>query len=235
MKRIARTLRHHFGASYRHVAVRAAFPWYGRLLGLASLVLLGYLIGYAMYSGEGVAQLREQVSKLHDDNRALRAQSIHVESQKQVNQVAQNDLAREMAILQEENGKLKEDVAFYKSILEDGSSVGVLKLHSFKISKSAQPGKYDFRLLLIQSGRHDRNVQGSLQMFLSGVQDGKEISLPVDAGGGGRGFKVNFKYYQPIEGSFSIPERAPLNSVLVKVYTSGSSEPKLTQSVVLPQ
>lgn len=235
MKRIARTLRRHFGASYRHVAVRTAFPWYGRLLGLAGLVLLGYLIGYAKYSGDGVAQLREQLNKLNDENRSLRAQSIHVESQKQVNQVAQSDLAKEMAVLQEENGKLKEDVAFYKSILEDGSSVGVLKLHSFKISKSVRSGMYDFRLLLIQSGRHDRNVQGSLQLFLEGTQNGKVVSLPVITDSGVRGFKVNFKYYQPLDGSFSVPENTNVTSIQAKVYGLGSAEPKLTQSVALPQ
>lgn len=235
MKRIARLLRRHFGASYRSVAVRTAIPWYGRLLIVFLLVLLGYFIGYARYSGDGVAQLRDRISQLSEENRNLRTQSIHVESQKQVTQVTQNDLAKDMAALQEENGKLKEDVEFYKSILEGGSSVGVVKLHSFKISKSIRPGEYDFRLLLIQSGKHDKSVQGSLQLLLTGIQDGKEISIPVNSDAGGRGFKINFKYYQPVEGSFSIPAQASISSVQAKLFTLGSSEPKLTQSVQLPQ
>lgn len=235
MKRIARTLRQHFGASYRNVAVRAAFPWYGRLLGVIGLVVLGYFVGYAKYSGDGVAQLREQLNKLTEENNSLRTQSIHVESQKQVTQVAQNDLAKDMAVLQEENGKLKEDVEFYKSILEDGSSVGVLKLHSFKINKSVRPGEYDFRLLLIQSGRHEKSVQGSLQLLLTGTQDGKVVSIPVDPPTGGRGFKINFKYYQPVEGSFTVPDRASISNIQAKFYSLGSTEPKLTQSALLPQ
>lgn len=235
MKRIARTLRQHFGAPYRNVAVRAAFPWYGRLLGVIGLVVLGYFVGYAKYSGDGVAQLREQLNKLTEENNSLRTQSIHVESQKQVTQVAQNDLAKDMAVLQEENGKLKEDVEFYKSILEDGSSVGVLKLHSFKINKSVRPGEYDFRLLLIQSGRHEKSVQGSLQLLLTGTQDGKAVSIPVDPPTGGRGFKINFKYYQPVEGSFTVPDRASISNIQAKFYSLGSTEPKLTQSALLPQ
>ena len=235
MTRITRFLRRHFGASYRSVAVRAAIPWYGRLMFAVLLVVLGYLIGYTEFSGDGVAQLRDRVSQLTEENRNLRTQSIHVESQKQVTQVTQNDLAKDMAALQEENGKLKEDVEFYKSILEDGASVGVVKLHSFKVNKSVRHGEYDFRLLLIQSGKHDKSVQGSLQLLLTGTQDGKAISIPVNPDGGGRGFKINFKYYQPVEGSFSIPAQASISSVQAKLFTLGSSEPKVTQSVQLPQ
>lgn len=235
MKYAIRRLRRYFGMASRSVAVRTALPWYGLLGWRVGLVLLGYLIGYMQYSSGDVARLREQINKLALENRNMRTQSIHMESQRQVNQIVQGDLAKELALLQEENGKLKEDVGFYKNILEDRSSVEALKLHSFKVNKSARMGIYNFRLLLTQSGRHDKNVQCSLQLFLIGTQEGKSVALPVDIGAGARDLKINFKYYQSVEGSFSVPQGASINSVLAKVYMSGSAEPRLTQSAALPQ
>lgn len=235
MSYLVRELRHRFGIAARGVAVRAAIPWYMRLLLILMLVTCGFLIGYWRYSGEGAAQLREQIARLTEENRQLRTQSIHVESQKQVTQVAQKDLANDMATLQEENVKLKEDVAFYKNILEDSSSVALVKVHSFKITKSVRPGEYDFRLLLIQSGRHDKSVQGLLQMTLNGNQDSKPVAIPINPAVGVKGFKINFKYYQPVEGSFTVPANLAVTGLQAKFFQAGSSEPKLTDSATLPQ
>lgn len=234
MNYLARELRHRFGIAARGVAVRAAIPWYLQLLLILILVICGFLIGYWRYSSDSTVQLRDQVDRLTEENRQLRTQSIHVESQKQVTQVAQKNLASDMAALQEENVKLKEDIAFYKNILEDSSNVGVVKVHSFKITKSVRPGEYDYRILLIQSGKHDKSVQGSLQMTLSGVQDNKQISLPVNASVGVRSFKINFKYYQPVEGSFIVPANQTATVLQAKLYQAGSLEPKLSESATLP-
>lgn len=230
-----RTLRHRFGTVAGGVAVRAAVPWYARLILVMMLVLSGFGVGYWRYSAEGTPQLREQVQQLREENKQLRTQRIHVESQKQVTQVAQNDLAKDMAVLQEENVRLKEDLAFYKNILADSSGVAVVKVHSFKVTQSAKTGEYDFRVLLIQSGRHDRNVQGSLQLVMTGARDGKLLAVPVNPAGGAKGFKINFKYYQPVEGTFSVPAGGTLTELQAKFFQMGSSEPKLTQSATLPQ
>lgn len=235
MRYQARKLRNRFSTAARSVAVRAAVPWYVRLFMTVVLVLFGFWGGYWLYSAEGAPQLREQVQRLREENKQLRTQSIHVESQKQVTQVAQNDLAKDMAALQEENVKLKEDLAFYKNILADSSGVAVVKVHSFKVTKSVKPGEYDFRVLLIQSGRHDRNVQGSLQLAMIGTRDGKPLVVPVNPAGGAKGFKINFKYYQPVEGSLSVPDGAVLTELQAKFFQLGASEPKLTQSATLPQ
>jgi hypothetical protein len=150
--------------------------------------------------------------------------------------VEQKDLAKDLTALQEENVRLKEDIGFYKSILEDSSSVGVVKLHSFKVSKASSPGEYQFRILLIQSGKHDKSVQGRLQLELTGTQDGKPVTQIIAAGTQPKGsFKINFKYYQPIEGGFSVPDNLVITGVQAKFFQTGFSEPKLTQSASMPQ
>jgi hypothetical protein len=164
----------------------------------------------------------------------LRTQAIHVERQQQVNTVAQGDLAKDLTTLQEENVRLKADVTFYKSILEESSGVAVVKLHSFKVTHGDQPGEYQYRVLLIQSGKHDKNVQGNLQLTVMGSQNGKPVTQVVmgDKNSQHNG-KVNFKYYQPLEGSFMVPGWMTAQDLQAKFFQGGSTEPKLTQTVLL--
>jgi len=234
MKRFSRILKRCFGPTATHVAVRAQIPLYWRILGALFLVILGYSLSYWRYAGGNAAVLREEVSRLELENRKLHTQAIHVERQQQITTVAQSDLTKDLGTLQEENVRLKEDVAFYRSILEDSAGVAVIKLHTFKVSQGARPGEYQYRLLLVQSGKHDKNVQGSLQLTVIGNKDGKQVMQQVmgDKTQQHSG-KVNFKYYQPIEGSFTLPAQVAPQSLEAKFFQTGSTEPKLTQALAL--
>ncbi|MFM9912704.1 MAG: DUF6776 family protein [Methylophilaceae bacterium] len=235
MRNLTRALRLRFGISAQNVAVRAEIPWYWRVFWAIALLLLGFGLGYWRYASDSTVQLHDDVQRLEQENRQLRTQSIHVESQQQVTQVAQKDLAKDIAVLQEENVLLKEDVGFYKSILEDSSSVAVVKFHSFKVSKSSKAGEYQFRILLIQSGKHDKSVQGRLQLELTGTENGKSVIKTIAAGVEPKGsFKINFKYYQPVEGSFAIPDKMTVMGVQAKFFQTGFSDVKLTQTATLP-
>jgi hypothetical protein len=234
MRRVARILKRHFGPTAPHVAVRAEIPWYWRLFWIVLLLGTGFYLGFWRYAREGAFDLREEIERLEQENKVLRAQTIHVERQQQVTTVAQGDLAKDLSSLQEENVKLKEDVAFYKSILEESAGVAVVKLHSFKVTRGDKPGEYRYRMLLIQSGKHDKNVQGNLQLTLLGTQSGKPVTLALAGGAGSqRSGKVNFKYYQPLEGGFTVPGQMTAESLQAKFFQVGSSEPKLTQTVSL--
>ncbi len=236
MKRLFRSLRHRFGIAQRNVSVRTEIPWHWRMFWVCILLFAGFSIGYMRYANTSTTQLRDEVQKLSQENTRLHSQSIHVERQQQVTQVAQTDLAKDMTLLQEENVQLKEDLEFYKSILEDSAGVAAVKIHSIKITHGTRAGDYNFRILLIQSGKHDKSVQGNLKLQLVGTQDGKPTVIPITESTGDRGsFKINFKYYQPVEGSFTVPANLSASEMQARLFQFGSSEPKLTQSATLPQ
>ena len=236
MKRLIRNLRNRFGIVQRHVAVRTEIPLHWRVFWVCVLLAAGFSMGYLRYAKTNTTQLQAEVQRLTEENSQLHSESIHVERQQQVTQVAQKDLSKDMTSLQEENTKLKEDVAFYKSILEDSSRTAAVKIHSFKVTHSGTPNEYNFHILVIQSGKHDKSVQGSLKLQIMGTKDGKPANVPITETTGDRGsFKINFKYYQPIEGTFTVPANISATEVQASLFQFGSSEPKLTQSTALPQ
>ena len=46
-------------------------------------------------------------------------------------------------------------------------------------------------------------------------------------------FQLNFKYYQRVEHSFQLPPDTSVDSIQVRIYERGASEPKIQQNVSL--
>lgn len=229
-----RALRRKFGITAPRLAVKVVWPWYMRVLFALLLVLVGFVCGQIL-GGKVVvgtsSSLSAELRKLQQENDTLRTNTVNAERQSQVGLAAQSDLAKQMAVLQDQDTKLKEDLAFYKSILDEGGTNGVLKLHSIKLNRGSQSGEYEYHILLAQSGRHDKMVQGSLQFVMI---DPKTSAKQVLSYKGQQAIKINFKYYQRIEGSFVVPASVDSPSVEVQVFEPKAGQPKLTQTLNLP-
>src|SRR5690606_36358537 len=114
-------------------------------------------------------------------------------------------------------------------------SVGELKLHSFKLNKGKLPNQYEYHVLLIQSGRHDKMAQGSLAFSLNALRQGEQVTLPLTDGTQTiEPIKINFKYYQRIDGNFNVPEDVEAPSVVMSLLEAGSKQVKISQRLDLP-
>jgi len=229
-----RTLKQRFGITAPQVAVHTALPWYWRAAWILLMLVLGYGAAYWQFVGRHTHPFDQVAAQKVADVQALQAKVVHLDSQLQVTAAAQSNLAKEMASMQDENMRMKEEVAFYKSILTEGGTTGVPKIHSVKLSKGARAGEYQYQILLVQSGRHDKVVQGGLQLVLNGSQDGRPLAQHVEPAGQQKGIKVNFKYYQRIEGAFNVPPQTSAETLQVQYVAAGQSQSTLTQMANFP-
>jgi hypothetical protein len=235
MRQYLRELKARFGIMAPRLAVRQEVCWHWRLLGVVALVGIGYGIGYWRATGSDPKQFPTDIKQLQNENKALLEKAVYSERQLQVAHAAQDSLAKEMAGMQDESMRLKEDVVFYKSILVEGTGSGVAKIHSMKVARAGNAGEYQYHILLVQSGKHDKLVQGSLQLEVNGVQSGKPVVFRLnDAQSSLKAGKVSFKYYQRIDGVFSVPVQTKPKTLLARFFEQGATQPKLVQTVNLP-
>lgn len=235
MRRVSRRLRRHFGATARHVAIRSQRPWFWRPLLAGLLIFFGYLIAYWQLAGGEFGNLRTGLERLIDENRALQAKLVYGERQLQVERAAQDNLTLELARLQDEGMRLKEDLEFYRNILNETPGPSEVKLQSFKLAKSKQAGEYEYHLMIVQSGRSNKTVQGNVKLMLNGTKDGQAITMPVNLDtAASQAMKINFKYYQRLDGSFTVPEGMTVETVEASFIEIGASQPKISQTVDLP-
>ena len=234
-----------FGISAPRMAVRTAIPWYLRWLGLIALALIILLLSHAAYdfgkqfAGFDQSEADREVRRLSAGNAGmqqelaqLRGQLAQIERQSQIERAAYADLAKQMKALAGENATLKEDLAFFQTLMPSGGKEGGVAINRFLVQNDALPGEYRYRLLLTQTGQRSKDFQGSLQFVVNLQQDNKKVvmTLPAEDDKEGKDFKLNFRFYQRIEGRFRVAPNMMVKSVQVRVFENGSNEPKLTQT-----
>jgi len=101
----------------KQVAVRSRRPWYFQWLIALLFVVAGYLIAYwKLAGGENLAEKLRQALL---ENQGLQTKVIQIERQLQIEQSAQNNLEKELNLVQDENIRIKEDLLFYKNMLNN--------------------------------------------------------------------------------------------------------------------
>ena len=234
-----------FGISAPRMAVRAAVPWYWRWLGLIVLATAILMVARATYdfgmqfagfeqseADREVQRLGASNVRLQQDIAQIRSQIAQGERQLQIERATYADLVKQMKGLTEENAGLKEDLAFFQTLMPSGGREGGVAINRFLVQNDTLPGEYRYRLLLTQTGQRNRDFQGNLQFVINLQQDNKKLvmTLPAEGDKEGKGFKLNFRFYQRVEGTFRVAPDAAVKSMQVRVFENGASEPKLIQS-----
>jgi hypothetical protein len=179
-------------------------------------------------------RLREKLGSLERENASLRSDEAQSERKMQIEQATQNDLAKTVKTLQDENAQLKEDLTFFRKQMSSDKSDGDLSIYRFKV-ENTMPGEYRYRLLLLQGGQREREFQGKVQFLVSYIQGGEKLvmTLPSAKEMDVRAYNLSFKYYQRLEGVFHAEPNAQVKKVQIRVFENGAVQPKLMQTVNL--
>lgn len=233
-----RRLRSRFGVSAPRVAVRTHISWYWRAFGAVLALSLSLSIAGWVYdagrqiagfdqkeTAQELAGLRERIAVLEQEAAGLRTVVNSGESSLQIERTAQQQLARQVKSLEEENSRLKEEMAFFENLAAaEGRDAG-FSINRLRVEPDALPGRYRFRALAAtQGGKKDREFKGSLQLVINLQQDGKSamMILPAAEDPNRQRYNISFKHFQRVDGSFQVPAGARVASVEVRLVQDGT-------------
>ena len=184
-----RRLRGRFGISAPRVAVRTHLPWYWR--GLSVVILFGVSLALAGWiydagrrfagfhqgaSEHEIAGMRERIAKLESDLESTRKVANASESRLRIESTSQEQLSLQIRTLEEENTRLKSDLATFESLAGGQAGDSGLAVSRLQVL-SAGDGQYRYRLLLAQTGdKKDKEFNGMIQLIAT-VQRGKEAVM----------------------------------------------------------
>ena len=243
-------LRQRFGIAAPKVSVRTHVPWYLRWLGLAVLLAFSAALAAWMYDAgrrfagfdrseveQELSAARSELGKARDELKRLSAIANAADSKVSIERTAQQKLAQQARSLEQENARLREELALFESMLSsDAASTAPLSILRFKVEPDVIPGEYRYRVLLLASGpRRGREFQGRLELVVSLTEAGRSAMITVPGQGepDSASFRLAFKHFQRVDGVFRVSPKAKVVSVQVRVYETGSAEPKVVQSVTL--
>ena len=246
-------LRQRFGIAAPKVLVRTHVPWYLRWLGLAVMLAFSAALAAWMYDAgrrfagfdrseveQELSATRSELGKLREELERLRAVANAADSKVSIERTAQQKLAQQIKGMEQDNARLREELAIFESMLSsETASAAPLSILRFKVEPDVLPGEFRYRVLLLASGpRRAREFQGRLELVVGLTEDGRSamITLPGPKefeASGTSGFNLAFKHFQRIDGIFRVSPKARVGSVQLRVYETGSAEPKVMKSVTL--
>ena len=229
--------------------MRAHIPWYLRwgmmlpfVLAAAALAWWAYdngleLAGFHRNQAEQeLSRLHDQVAKLEGENAQLSNQVAQYERKIQIEQASNQATSEQLKNLADENVHLQEDLVFFQNLTAASGKEGELGVHRLTLERDTMPGEYHLRMLLVQSGQRAKMFNGSYQLVATVVENGQSTThvFPQDESGNAQ-FKLSFRYYRRVEQSIELPPDAQLDSVQVRIFEQGATEPKVRQSVSISQ
>ena len=243
-------LRQRFGIAAPKVAVRTQVPWYLRWAGLAVLLAISAALAAWMYDAgrrfagfdrseveQELATARRELGSVRDELARLRAATNSSDSKLSIERTTQHKLAQQIRALEQENARLREELAIFESMLSsETTSAAPLSVLRFKVEPDVIPGEYRYRVLLLAAGpRRGRDFQGRLELVVSLTEGGRGAMITVPGPGepDSSAFRLNFKHFQRVEGVFRVSPKAKVTNVQVRVYEGGAGDAKVTQSVAL--
>lgn len=243
-------LRQRFGISAPRVAVRTHVPWYLRWLLLAVLLSFSVALAAWMYDAgrrfagfdrgevqDELVGMRRELESTRGELAKLRAIANAADSKMSIERTAQVQLARQIRSLEQDNARLREDLAIFENMLSvETRSVQALNIQRFKVEPEGLPGEYRYRMLLLTGNRRDRgDFQGRLELLVGVQQEGKNaiILIPDRAAADGPPFKLAFRNFFRVEGTFRVDPKTKVSTVQVRIFETGTAQAKATQSVTL--
>jgi hypothetical protein len=243
-------VRKRFGIAAPRVAVHSPVAWYWRWLGVA--LLLGLSAAAATwiydagrrYAGFDQSEVERELSTTKRDLAAaqaelerLRAMENAAERRLSIERTAQQKLAQQIRVLEQENARVKEELATFEGMLSAETNNGaVLTIYRFKVEPDVLPGEYRYHLLLVTPRtRREREFNGRLELVVN-LNDGGQnamMSFPEPGDASAYEFRLAFKYFRRVEGTFRVNPKARVENVQVRIFETGSNQPRAIQTLSL--
>lgn len=211
-------------------------PFSGTLsiVGVALLVLATSAAGY--FAGQhhlrkGLDQKTlahekaiKQLNRLEKENEELRLRVATAEQSLTIGEQAGEKVRAELVARESRIAELQQEISFYRGIMAPADGSEGVSIGRFSISQTADPRRYQYKLLVQQSATRHSLVNGRATFTVVGSQDGQpkrfplsELSQQVDS----ETIPLRFKYFQNIEGELHLPEGFVPEGVELSLKSSG--------------
>ncbi len=170
--------------------------------------------------GQRLEQSESRVGELSASNEELMRSLVIAERESQITSSANDQLRIDLKQAEARLSDLSDDIEFYQRLLEAGGVRRGLGIHELQLENTPSGSIYGYNLTLSQNLEKAEIVNGTVQIALSGLDDGQVSEInPVTDDNTSLAFE--FKYFQRLTGTLAIPEGFSPMTVKITVSPEG--------------
>jgi hypothetical protein len=228
------------------MTVKSHYPW--PLKALFLVLVLGFGGAVAMwiydlgrdFTGHSPMVSKQQLADLNEKMNALTAERDRfsstvnaAESRLNIEKAAQEQLGQQIKVLETQNAKLKEDLAFFEGLLPNATGSQGITIQRLT-AELLTPTQLRYRMLIMQGGK-GANFVGNVQLLVTATVAGKSTVLIFPGANATAAEKtasqLDFKYYQRVEAELTLPEGAVVKAIQAKVMEKGQMRAQQTSNL----
>lgn len=221
---------------------RRWLPWLMGTVVVTLLAAVGLMAVqlHAARSGQGLAggpaprlrALQQRVEALREENERLQRELAVARRGNAIDETAGRELASSLAAKERELAALREELSFYKSMVDTGQGgrdgIGI---RSLEVTRAGGSGRYHYQLVLTSTAPKKRALRGHVELRVQGRAGGKRKILDWPAlAPDHKPPRYRFQYFQRLGGEFVLPDGFEPENILVKVLPRGSRRAAVQQS-----
>jgi len=176
----------------------------------------------ARLSGNQDDKLLWEVNRgLQNENAGLRERVLMLEQMTALDKQTAGLLQNELKTLQEDVHKLKEELEFYRGVMDASGDVNGLDVHGIHIQTLTHERSYRLKLILTHVAKTDTVVEGVIDVALEGIQKSSAQHLRLQDITLDDGLVLDFRFrnFQRFESNVILPENFKPQRVFVNLLT----------------
>jgi hypothetical protein len=146
-----------------------------------------------------------------------------------VDQIATEEVQSTVSMLRERIMQLEQEISFYRQVMAPDSAELGLIIAEFNVHSGDQSGHYKYKAMFSQAGAGERVLEGRVDIEISGIFEGEKHTFTIDELAletGGFDSKLDFRYFQSIEGELILPADFIAEQVAIR---AESTEPAVNE------
>lgn len=198
-------------------------------LAIAVIFGLGVLTGHRMAMAKGSAARAFELAKRNEE---LQNRLSVLQRSRQVSQIADRLLQKNLAERDEEIRSLRADQAFYSRLVGADAQPGGLAVHGIVLKPIAHTRAFNFTVTLTHSAEGARETDGKLSLAVEGIRSDKLVVLDwseLVGTAAADGLPFAFRYFQQVQGTLMLPGGFTPNRIRITLEPKGG--PEVTRSV----
>ena len=209
------------------MTIKRHLPWPFKAAGWLAVLALGAALGTALYdysrgmlglnppiSAGELTNLRAELVRLQNEVGRLQTAVDQASGQLAIERAQKDQLAEDLRTAQNTVASLREDLSFFETLLPTDARSEQVSIRAADISREG--AGLGYRVLLMRGGRPAQDFKGQIEFAISGVQDGRTLTLPQPAR-----MALAFRQYHRLEGTLQLPAGFLPRSVTVRVLENG--------------